>query len=163
MDLIKEMLQLIAALNANGVQYALCGGLALGVHGFPRATQDIDLLVPEHERARLQEVAKTVGYWIPSGRMPFKPNTPQAMEIWRVSKAVGPQLISLDLIVVSPGLESVWNSRVVLRFGELDCSIVSRDGLITMKMIAGRLQDLADIERLKGDPGDADSNATSRA
>ena len=151
MDLIAEMRALIAALNTQSVPYALCGGLALGVHGFPRATQDIDLLVPEHERERLQEVAKTVGYWIPSGRMPFKPKTPQAMEIWRVSKAIGSQLISLDMIVVTPCLESVWKSRVVVRIGELDCSVVSRDGLITMKTIAGRLQDLADIERLQGE------------
>lgn len=160
MDLIQEMLGLIVALNANGVPYALCGGLALGVHGFPRATQDIDLLVPEHERARLQDVAREVGFWIPSGRMPFKPKTPHAMEIWRVSKAIGPKLISLDMIVVSPGLESVWESRVVVRFGEVDCSVVSRDGLITMKTIAGRHQDLADIERLTGETDDTDPNAS---
>jgi hypothetical protein len=161
MDLIAEMTKLIAALNANGVQYALCGGLALGVHGFPRATQDIDLLVPEHERSRLQEVAKTVGFWIPSGRMPFKPKSPLEMEIWRVSKAVGPQLISLDMIVVSPCLESVWNSRIVVRFDGLDCGVVSREGLITMKTIAGRHQDLADIERLKGESSATDPDTSA--
>lgn len=161
MDLIDEMLKLIAALNASGVQYALCGGLALGVHGFPRATQDIDLLVPENERQKLLDVARTVGFWIPSGRMPFKAKTPLAMDIWRVSKAVGPQLISLDLIIVSPALESVWNSRVVVRFSELDCCVVSRDGLITMKSIAGRFQDLADIERLRADKGEGDADNAS--
>ena len=163
MDLIDEMLKLIAALNLNGVQYALCGGLALGVHGFPRATQDIDLLVPENERQTLLEVARTVGFWIPSGRMPFKTKTQLAMEIWRVSKAVGPQLISLDLIIVSPALESVWNDRVVVRFAELDCIVVSRDGLITMKSIAGRLQDLADIERLTADQSNAEADEISQA
>ena len=47
MDLIHEMLTLIGELNKSGVQYALCGGLALGVHGFPRATQDNEV----HRRA----------------------------------------------------------------------------------------------------------------
>ena len=31
MDLIHEMLSLIGELNKSGVQYALCGGLALGI------------------------------------------------------------------------------------------------------------------------------------
>ena len=87
--------------------------------------------------------------------------TPLAMDIRRVSKAVGPQLISLGLIIVSPARESVWNSRVVVRFSELDCCVVSRDGLITMKSIAGRLQDLADIERLRADQGEGDADNAS--
>ena len=89
MDLIDELAALIKALNAAGVRYALCGGLAMAVHGHPRATQAIDLLIPEDERPKIQHVAATVGFWPPSGRMPFKARTPLAMDIYRVSKAVG--------------------------------------------------------------------------
>ena len=65
MDLIDELAALIKALNDAGVRYALCGGLAMAVHGHPRATQDIDLLIPEEELAKIQQVAETVGFWIP--------------------------------------------------------------------------------------------------
>lgn len=100
MDLIDELVGLIKALNDAGVRYALCGGLAMAVHGHPRATQDIDLLIPKEELAKIQQVAATVGFRIPSGRMPFKVRTPLAMDIYRVSKAVGSILIPLDMIIV---------------------------------------------------------------
>ena len=70
------------------------------------------------------------------------------MDIYRVSKASGSELLSLDLIVVSPGLKDVWESRVVFEFFDVQCPAVSRAGLIRMKTIAGRPQDLVDIERL---------------
>ena len=53
MDLHQELVQLIDALEAAGAEYALCGGLALAVHGHPRFTKDIDLLVPAEALANL--------------------------------------------------------------------------------------------------------------
>jgi len=150
MDLIDELVALIKALNDAGVRYALCGGLAMAVHGHPRATQDIDLLIPEEELEKIQQVAEAAGFWIPSGRMPFKAKTPLAMEIYRVSKAVGSVLIPLDMIIVSPALQDVWEGRIDLPLGAIQCPVVSREGLITMKRIAGRHRDLADIESLTG-------------
>ncbi len=154
MDLIEEMTNLVRGLNEANVPYALCGGLAMAIHGHPRATQDIDLLIPEEELSRVQQVAKNSGFWIPSGRMPFKAKTPLAMDIYRISKAVGPDLIPLDLIIVSPALQEVWDSRTQKPCGEINCSVVSREGLITMKTIAGRYRDLADIEDLNGASGE---------
>ena len=149
MDLIDELLKLVAALNIAKVEYALCGGLAMAVHGHPRATHDIDLLVPETELSRTLEIAATVGFFIPSGRMPLKAKTPLAMDMFRVSKASGSELISLDLIIVSPGLQTVWDSRINGKLGDAPCSVVSRNGLIEMKAIAGRHRDLDDIEKLQ--------------
>ena len=45
-DLIAELERVIDALSGARVPYALCGGLALAIHGHPRATKDIDLLIP---------------------------------------------------------------------------------------------------------------------
>lgn len=149
MNIKDELLELIQVLNSANVQFAVCGGLALVIHGFVRATQDIDLLLPESQLEAALEAAKPAGFWIPSGRMPFKAKTPLAMEIYRVSKAVGPNLIPLDLIIVSPSLQEIWDSRESFKLGDIDCPVISREGLIRMKTIAGRLQDLADIERLQ--------------
>ena len=43
------------ALSAFGAEYALMGGTAMAVHGFSRATKDIDLLLPvdAHNNAQL--------------------------------------------------------------------------------------------------------------
>ena len=42
---LEDLLALCQALNAEGVKYLLIGGFAVILHGFVRATKDIDLLV----------------------------------------------------------------------------------------------------------------------
>ena len=43
--LLEELSQLISALDENEIEYAVCGGLASTIRGFPRATFDIDTLI----------------------------------------------------------------------------------------------------------------------
>ncbi|HLO00218.1 MAG TPA: hypothetical protein VK208_17295 [Pyrinomonadaceae bacterium] len=43
-DILDELRNLVAVLDENGIEYALCGGMAMGVHGRARTTIDIDLL-----------------------------------------------------------------------------------------------------------------------
>ena len=40
-DLYAELTGIVSVLETRGIEYALCGGLALAIHGAPRATQDI--------------------------------------------------------------------------------------------------------------------------
>lgn len=54
MDLFAEVVALTAALEAAEVDYAICGGEALAVHGAPRATRDIDLLARETDDVLLE-------------------------------------------------------------------------------------------------------------
>jgi len=35
---------IVRALNGAGVRYLVAGGLAVGAHGYPRATMDVDLV-----------------------------------------------------------------------------------------------------------------------
>lgn len=44
-----QLLDLLQRLQQNGVRYILVGGHAVRLHGFLRATEDIDLLVPFDE------------------------------------------------------------------------------------------------------------------
>jgi len=53
--LLEELDQITTAFDKGGVEYAVCGGLALTIHGFPRATCDIDVLYfSEASRESLQ-------------------------------------------------------------------------------------------------------------
>ena len=45
LDITDELKALVNELNRHQIEYALCGGLAMGVHGRTRATVDIDLLI----------------------------------------------------------------------------------------------------------------------
>lgn len=56
------MRRLVERLTAEGIDYALLGGLALGEHGYPRLTQDIDLLLSPAGLARFQKRLVGRGY-----------------------------------------------------------------------------------------------------
>jgi hypothetical protein len=151
LDPVTELESVIDVLVAAGVEYALCGGLALAVHGYPRATMDIDLLVrAESVPAALAAVA-AAGFDVPARRMVFGLATGNPREVQRVSKLdASGAMLALDLICVSPALESVWASRIEVGAGARRMVVVSRDGLATMKKLAARPQDLADVAKLEG-------------
>lgn len=48
---LEDLKSLVRALNQHGVDYLLIGGYALSVHGYFRATTDIDVMVPATEES----------------------------------------------------------------------------------------------------------------
>lgn len=160
LDLIAELASVLDALAAASVPYALCGGLALAIHGHPRATLDIDVLLPADQLAPALAAARGCGFDVPARKMVFGLRAGTPREVHRVSKLdrATNVLLSLDLLVVNAELEAVWNERVTVDWQGREIAIVSREGLATMKRIAGRPQDLADLAALEGhDDGDEDS------
>ena len=144
-NLADELDALIAALEARSAPYALAGGLAVAVWGAPRATSDIDLLARREDLGGLLEIAGSCGFSHQALPMRFA----DGMEVRRVTKLEGAESLTLDLLLVNDNLEEVWRSRVRLPRVGGEMSVVSRDGLIQMKLWANRAQDLYDIERLR--------------
>jgi len=145
MVLLDELLRTTRALDDAGIDYALVGGLAVAVWGAPRATKDIDLLLRSIDLDRAVEVAKDQGFDIVALRIVFR----DGMELQRVTRAQAGELLTLDFLVVNDNLEPVWASRRRLAVGRGELWVISREALIAMKALAGRPQDLADIERLR--------------
>ena len=145
--LLGEFRAITEALNADGIDYAVCGGWAMAIHGLPRATMDIDLLILGEDLDRVVRVVEDLGYDVSGLPLHFD------MEIRRVSKISRElkQLITLDLLLVNDSMSDVWATRLQQKWDHGVTSVVSRDGLIKLKMLAGRKQDLADIEKLRGD------------
>ena len=56
--LLQELLDVTSDLERNGIEYAVCGGLALTIHGFTRATFDIDVLIREESLEKAYQVAE---------------------------------------------------------------------------------------------------------
>lgn len=152
-SLYDELKALVAALNEEQVPYALCGGLAMGVHGFVRATVDIDLLVQRGDMERIVSIASRFGYTLRSKPMVFEGGS---MEIHRVVKVLGEDEdpLMLDLLLVTPALEEVWQSREWKEWDEGAFWVVSREGLIRLKSGRGSNVDLEDVRRLRA--GDED-------
>jgi hypothetical protein len=49
MELSKDVSEFIHLLNKNEVKYLVVGGWALGLHGIPRYTKDIDILISKRK------------------------------------------------------------------------------------------------------------------
>ena len=147
--LLEELSELISALDANRIEYAVCGGLALAIHGFARATLDIDILIEAESLERAYKIGAENGFDIRGLDISFKE---RAVEIRRVSKIdSNGEVLSLDLLLVTPHVEDVWATRETIDFLGNRLYVVSIEGLIKMKTLAGRPQDLADIARLKNE------------
>jgi hypothetical protein len=143
MDLYEELARLVDALADAKVDYALCGGLALAVHGHPRFTKDIDLLVRPEDLERILEIAEHCGYLDPAGQIPFEQIT-----VYRTSKFHGTEFLTLDLLQLTPLFADVWTTRQMVRWDDRFVQVVSAAGLAKMKRIAGRDQDWVDLKKL---------------
>ncbi len=147
--LLDELSNIISALEDGGIEYAVCGGLSMAIHGFARATLDIDVLIQTKSLEKAYEIAAQNDFDIRGLDISFKE---RAVEIRRVSKIDDAgEILSLDFLIVTPQVEDVWETREQVDFLGRKLSVVSRDGLIKMKTLAGRPQDLADIARLKNE------------
>jgi hypothetical protein len=148
LDLYEEFATLIRALEGAGIPYAVCGGLAMAIHGFPRATVDVDLLVPPESLDALLAVARGLGYTLAAEPMHLARGT---VEIRRVSKvdAVQKDLLSLDLLLVTDAVESAWSSRERFAWEGGQAWVTSRQGLIALKRLRGSGQDQDDIRKLE--------------
>lgn len=143
-DIEAELGAIATALNQQGIEYAVCGGVALAVHGHPRATKDIDVIVAETSVERARATLRALGYTLEAAPMRFS----SGIEVRRVSRVESGELFTVDLLVITPAIEEVWRGRQVVMWRELPLGVVSRDGLIRMKRLAGRPQDLADLAAL---------------
>lgn len=156
MQLAEELNNLVIAFDGAGVDYALCGGLALAVHGHARATEDIDLLIREESLQTAIDTAAAEGFTIETGWIRFRVGQPEEQKLYRLVKAAGRDHLMLDLLIVTPVLEDVFASRQAFEQGERRLTALSVDGLVQMKRLSGRTRDLSDIERLLGTTDDAE-------
>ena len=151
---------LFRALNATGARYVVVGGLATVLHGYARLTADVDLVVDLAPEPAGRLVDALVGL----GLVPRAPvdaagfADPEIRERWVRDK--GMQVFSfvdranpmraVDLFVQYPiDFESLWSRAQVMTLESTTVPVANLDDLITMKRIAGRPQDLVDIEQLE--------------
>lgn len=148
--LYDELRSLVSALDRDKIEYALCGGIAMAIHGRPRATVDIDILITPESFPQILTIAEKLGYTIRGLDMSFGKDV---IEIRRVSKIDRDTrfVLTLDMMLVTEPIRDVWDTRVSANLEDGTLSVVSKEGLIALKEISGRPQDIADITALKED------------
>ncbi|MCR9164058.1 MAG: nucleotidyltransferase family protein [Nannocystaceae bacterium] len=149
MDLVAEMHLIANALEAAGIDYAVCGGVAVTAYGAPRSTDDLDILVRPDDVSRVLEEVRRLGYVFAALPLCFDEGTERERQVQRVTKLLEGQHLVLDLILAAGPFEGSLDDRVEVRLAEGPLRLVSRSVLEHMKHLAGRPKDLADLEALR--------------
>lgn len=157
---------ILRTLLRHEVDFVVIGGLAVGAHGFPRATKDVDLVpAPDAANRRrlfaalaeLQAEPLEIGdFRSEELAVPFSPEGLDEGGNWALRTTAG----RVDVLQWVPGIEEGYE-RVRSNAIEADVPGVGRtlfagyEDLVAMKRVAGRPLDLADIdelERVRQDP-----------
>ncbi|MBM3135580.1 MAG: hypothetical protein FJZ89_09940 [Chloroflexi bacterium] len=134
---------LLKSLNAHKVRYVVIGATAFPVHGYARATLDVDIFIkatPENARRTLAAL-QDVGYDV----------TDVTVEDLLTKKLLIRQYIletDIHPFVTGVTFEEVWRNRVRDKIGHTPANFASLDDLIRMKQAAGRPRDLEDLRVL---------------
>lgn len=136
-------------LNDNHVEYLLIGGHAVGYHGYPRATADMDVWVsmrPENAE-RLVKALQQFGFGGPEVRpeLFLKPN-----EIIRMG--VPPVRIEIATTISGVRFEECHAERVVGMLEGIEVNLISLKHLRLNKRACGRHKDLNDLDNLPDAP-----------
>ncbi len=152
---------LLLSLTAANVEFVVIGGVAVGVHGFVRATKDLDI-VPDPTPENLTRLAhllaeidaQHVGLedFSPE-EFPYDPTDPAQLAEganFRLVTSHGP----LDILQWVSGIEAdqaypeLAKEALTVRFRDIGISVCGIEHLRAMKRAAGREQDLADLREL---------------
>ena len=137
---------LLATFNAHAVEYLVVGAHALAAHGHVRATKDMDVWVrPSADNApRILRALAAFG-------APLHDLSERDLVEPGLIFQIGVAPVRIDIITEIDGVDFVdaWIDRVKATLGGIAVPVLSRHHLIANKKASGRLQDLADVERLE--------------
>lgn len=150
MNLVDELHAIASVLRSAGVRHAVCGGLAVTLHGAARLTKDIDLLVFPADLSRILELLRPLGYVFAALPLTFEGGTARERHVQRVSKIEGGEHLCVDLLIAEAVFAGLLDDAIEVRTPRGNLTVISRAGLIKMKQLAGRPQDVADLARLEG-------------
>jgi hypothetical protein len=146
-----DFAEILSALSAAGADFLLVGAHALAVHGFVRATGDLDIWVrPSPENAQ-RVWSALVQFGAPLDRI-----SPEELAQPDLVFQIGlpPRRIDLLTSITAVEFEEAWQQRVLVQFGGVDVPVIDRNTLIRNKLATGRSRDLADAEDLQGQAED---------
>jgi predicted nucleotidyltransferase len=144
--MLKQSQGVFKCLNSHDVKYVVIGGVAAVLHGVPRSTFDVDILI----EATLDNAKRLLDSLLEAGMGTASLTTPELVLANEIT--IFKDFIRLDVQTRTPGLSfhDAWNRREMRTTdGGVQFPIVSRNDLIASKTAAGRNVDLEDVRVLK--------------
>ena len=146
--MLNRLRDVFASFQSHDVRYVVIGGIASVLHGVPRATFDLDILIeatPENA-ARLLQALLHAGL----GTASF--TTVEDLLAHEIT--VFSDRVRIDVQTSTPGLEfsEAWSRRETMSYQGQPFFVVTKADLIASKKAAGRPKDLEDVRLLEGVP-----------
>lgn len=142
----EDFLDFIRLCNERDVRYLVIGGYAVNVHGYVRYTKDIDIAidVSEVNAEKITLVIQDFGL----GSLGLTKNDFLKKNF---ITQLGHEPVRIDILndVQGVAFEDAWQNRKVIEYEDAAINFVGLEELLILKTIAGRMQDLTDIEKLK--------------
>jgi len=153
--------QVFRKLNKKRVRYLVVGGIAVNLHGFPRVTGDLDIMLDLNDGKSVNgfvEVVKVLGF---KPKIPVQVDDfaiPSKRKSWieeknmKVFSVYNPsqEIEHIDVLIENLiDFDKAYKTREIVNAGNLKVPVVSIDDLIKLKKISGRKRDEIDIAALK--------------
>jgi len=142
----QDFKEFVELLNRNNAEYLIVGGYAVGIHGHPRYTGDLDIwLNPNVENA--ERIVNCVNLF---GFRSFNLKVEDFTKLGNIIQLGYPPL-RIDLLTEIDGVtfNECYEKRKVVEIDDLQVNFISYEDLILNKMKSGRHKDLDDIDNLK--------------
>ena len=144
-ELPPDLSEFLRLLSSHGVEYLLVGGYAVGLHGYPRTTGDMDVWVNPAPENASKLVNALVDFGYAASHLSPEPFTNPAKVV-----RLGVPRFCIDLFM------SIWGDVFASRFARLTLddstgvpvSLISLDDLKANKRAAGRPKDIDDLNYL---------------
>jgi nucleotidyltransferase DUF2204 len=141
-----DFVELLRLFGEHDVEFLIVGAHALAAHGHVRATKDLDIFI----RATPANAERAIGALAAFGA-PLYDLTVDDLSTEGTVFQIGVAPVRIDILTRIDGVsfDEAFRDRVSTRFGGVPVAVLSRAHLIQNKRASGRLQDLADVERLE--------------
>jgi predicted nucleotidyltransferase len=138
----KDFLKL---LNSHKVDYLVIGGYAVGFHGYPRATADMDIWIATSpaNAAKMMQVLKDFGFNIPelSAELFLQEN-----KIFRLGNA--PVRIEILTTISGVDFKECYPKRIKATIDRVTVNMINLVDLKKNKKASAREKDLDDLKKL---------------
>ncbi|MEM8886336.1 MAG: hypothetical protein AAGD14_19935 [Planctomycetota bacterium] len=139
--------EFIELLNSHEVEYLVVGGYAVGFHGYPRYTGDIEFFVRADE-ANANRLVDLLGAFGFADAEQLRDNLTRPDQI--IQLGMTPYRIDLLTSISGVSFDRAWSGRVAGKLGDVEVPLIGREELLENKRQSNRAKDRADIEELEG-------------
>ena len=144
--------EFIALLERNRVRYLIVGGYAVGLHGFPRYTGDIDFLIAitEENAKQVLKTFKDFGF----GDLGL--NEEDFLEE-EIVVEIGREPLKIQILTGIDGVsfEECWEDRREVQLSGMAIPFIGIESLLKNKAASPRAKDRIDFEELKRIQGES--------